>query len=111
VTRIEFEPDWREGVYAGTDRVFLEELGPAIVADERRYAPVDTGHLVESCEPPQLGGEGGHDLIIENSADYARWVEMGHMTPTHFNGHPAVNPPHWVDAQPFLRPAVWQERA
>lgn len=110
-TRIEMEPDWREHTYRETDRVFLEELGPAIVADERRYCPVDTGNLLEHCEPPRLGGDGDHDLIIENSAHYARWVEMGHMTPTHIDGRPVANPPHWVDAQPFLRPAVWQERS
>lgn len=104
--RVVMEPDWIEHVYAATDRVLLEELGPAIVADERRYAPVDTGHLAESCEPPRLSG---HDLIIENSADYARWVEFGHWTPAEINGHPAHQT--WVPPQAFLRPAVWQERS
>jgi hypothetical protein len=107
--RIEMEPDWREGVYAGTDRVFLQELGPAIVADERRYVPVDTGNLLEHCEPPRLGGEGGHDLIIENSADYARWVEFGHWTPAEVDGHPARQT--WVPPQSFMRVAVYQERS
>lgn len=107
--RIEMEPDWRQGVYAGTDRVFLHELGPAIVADERRYVPVDTGNLLGHCEPPRLGGEGGHDLIIENSADYPRWVEFGHWTPAEINGHPARQT--WVPPQPFMRPAVYQERS
>lgn len=104
--RIEFEPGWREGVYAGTDKVFLEELGPAIVADERRYVPVDTGNLLEHCEPPRLST---HDLIIENSADYARWVEFGHWTPAEIDGHPAHQT--WVPPQPFMRPAVYQERS
>lgn len=104
--RVQFDPDWTEHVYAATDRLFLERLGPAIVADERRYAPVDTGHLVESCEAPYLSG---HDLIIFNSADYARWVEFGHWTPAQIDGHPAHQ--SWVPPQPFLRPSVWQERS
>ena len=87
----------------------MHRKSPAIIADERRYAPVDTGALRESSQPPRLGGEGGHDLIIENSAPYARWVEFGHWTPAEINGHPAQQT--WVPPSPFLRPAVWRERA
>lgn len=108
-TRIEFEPDWTGRVHERTDALLLDRLGPAIVADERRLCPVDTGNMLEHCEPPRLGGDSGHDLIIENSAGYSRWVEEGHWTPAEINGHPAHQT--WVPPQPFIRPAVWQERA
>lgn len=109
MTRIEFEPDWTGRVYERSDALFLETLGPAIVADERRYAAVDTGEMRDSSQPPRLGGEGGHDLIIENTSDHARWVEEGHWTPAEIKGHPAHQT--WVPPQPFIRPAVYQERA
>lgn len=107
--RIELEPDWKERTYERTDTVFLEHLGPAIVADERRYAAVDSGHMRDSSQPPRLGGDDGHALIIENTADYSRWVETGHWTPAEIDGHPAHQ--SWVPPQPFIRPAVYQERA
>jgi hypothetical protein len=109
MNRIEFEPDWTQRVYERTDALFLDKLGPAIVADERRYAPVDTGHMRDCSEPPRLGGDDSHDLIIENSANYSRWVEEGHWTPAEIHGHPARQT--WVPPQPFIRPAVLQERA
>ena len=41
--RYQPNPDWRAGVYALTDQLFLTRLGPEITADAKRYCPVFFG--------------------------------------------------------------------
>jgi hypothetical protein len=108
--RIEMTPGWDENVAAQVDLFFDDTLGPAIVADAKRYAPVDTGalergihHFVEH-----------HTLIVEASTEdeagreYAADVEMGHRVahgPKLSEVGPKVVPP-----RPYLRPALYQVR-
>lgn len=67
------------------------EITDAIVEDMRRGCPVDTGELLESidhiCE--------GLTSLITVGTDHWEFVEYGTSK---------------MDAQPFIRPAVYRER-
>lgn len=99
--RYEPNPDWREGLYALTDELFVTRLGPDITADAKRYCPVFFGEnstagdvslaIAESLGTPMPGGAlrdsiefhlRGHTLIVRatggNGRFYASYVEMGH---------------------------------
>lgn len=70
----------------------LNELAEEIAADARRFAPVDTGQLRDSIRPePARGGR----VQITADADYAGYVELG---------------TRYMDAQPYLRPALYRRR-
>lgn len=97
------EPGWEEGFQAAGDAA-LSKLGPEIEADAKRYAPVRTGHLRESISHRVEG----HTLIVEASADYAAYVEMGHRIA--HGPHMSEVGPKAVAPRPFLRPALYQER-
>lgn len=106
--RVEIDPDWEPEVLAGWDRLAEDHLGPAIAGDARRYAPKDTGALAESIEHHL---EDGHVLIISATGSheraYAAYVELGHRV-----YHPSTGAvgPEVVPPEPFLRPALYQER-
>lgn len=86
------------------DAYFDEDLGPAIAADAQRYAPKVTGRLAES-----IGHRvEDHTLIVEATAPYSAFVEMGHRV-AHGPGMKQVGP-KVVPPQPYLRPALLQER-
>jgi hypothetical protein len=100
--RYEPNPDWRTGLYALTDELFLTRLGPDITADAKRYCPVfggdnSTATDVSLAIAESLGDAGpepgalrdsiefhlrGHTLIIRATGDsrgsYAAYVELGH---------------------------------
>lgn len=103
--KFDMEPGWDENVAAQVDLFLDENLGPKIVADAQRYAPVRTGELRGS-----IGHHlEGHDLVVDATATYAAYVEMGHRIahgPRLSEAGPKVKPP-----RPFLRPALYQERA
>ena len=71
----------------------LERVAAAVERDAKRFAPVDTGHLRDGihAEEPR-----GNTVRVVAPADYAAYVEDGteHMA-----------------AQPYLRPALYRERA
>lgn len=102
--RLDMEPGWEDNVLAAVDGLFANRLGPAIEADAKRYAPVDTGALRDS-----IGHHlEGHDLIVDATVDYAAYVEMGHRVahgPRMQEVGPKVVPP-----RPYLRPALYQGR-
>ncbi len=96
--------DIHEQLTAALDEYFVTDLGPAIEADAVRYAPKRTGHLAES-----MGHHlEDHNLIIDNTADYSVYVEMGHRV-AHGPGMKEVGP-KVVAPQPYLRAALYQER-
>lgn len=102
--RVEVEPGWEENIQPEIDAYLADELGPAIGGDAQRYAPVKTGELRES-ERHYLEG---HILIVEFTADYAAYVEMGHRI-AHGPRMSEVGP-KVVAPRPYLRPALYQER-
>jgi hypothetical protein len=128
--RYEPNPDWREGLYALTDELFVTRLGPDITADAKRYCPVfggenSTATDVSLAIAASLGDKGpvpgalrdsiefhlrGHTLIVRATGDgnrsYARWVEMGHMIVV-FGYRTGRRKPQ----SPFLRPALYTVRA
>lgn len=67
-----------------------EDIVPDIVDDMKRLAPVDTGHLRDSIHQVP------HQPRIQVDAEYAGFVELGTEK---------------MDAQPFVRPALYRYRA
>jgi hypothetical protein len=127
--RYEPNPDWREGLYAMTDELFVTRLGPDITADAKRYCPVFFGEnstagdvsyqIALSLGTPMPGGAlrdsiefhlRGHTLIVRatggNGRAYAVYVELGHEI-TVFKYRTGRR----KEAQSFLRRALYTTRA
>jgi hypothetical protein len=102
-------PDWQEQLAARVDTFMEDRLGPDIVKDMKRFAPVSAdgsngrpaGYLRDSIESTVVD----HELHIVAFADYAAAVENGHRV---VNQHGPTG--HWVPAQPFMRPALYVKR-
>lgn len=93
--------DWREQLAARVDHFLDTRLGPDIVRDAKRYAPVDTGRLRESIEHLVVD----HELHVIASTAYAAAVENGHRVV--IDGQDTGT---FVEPQPFLRPALYKTR-
>jgi hypothetical protein len=89
---------------AALDRYFDTHLGPVIAADAKRYAPKRTGTLAGSV----TFRVEDHKLIVEATAPYSAYVEMGHRV-AHGPGMKTVGP-KVVPPQPFLRSALFTVR-
>lgn len=107
--RAEIEDGWEEQVGAAVEEFLGQRLGPDIAADARRYAPERTGALRDSIEHHLEGGT----LIVsatggDGGREYAAWVELGHRV-----HHPStgITGPEVVPPEPFLTPALMQERS
>jgi len=137
VARVEIAADWRENVGADWQEFADERLGPDITDDARRYCPVDTGALKASLEHHLEGDDliisatgGGEDdngnlyvsgrpgrpgavktrevhHVDEEGRAYAAFVELGHRV---YHPSTGITGPEVVPAEPFLRPALFQER-
>lgn len=70
----------------------VEDIADQVAEDARRLAPVETGELRSSIV---VTGNGGDTISIEAHTDYAAFVELGTSN---------------MDAQPFLRPALYRTR-
>lgn len=123
------DADWLEEVYSATDRLFESTLGPEISDDARDLCPVFFGQnstagevsyqIAMSLGTPIPGGAlrdsiehhlNGHTLIVSATGSgersYAYYVETGHMIVVF--GHRTGR---HKEAQPFLRPALYQVRS
>jgi hypothetical protein len=128
-TRIEMEDGWLAHLREAEFVFFDVQLGPDITDDARRYCPVDTGRLQASLDHQVTGGgqeapvlEVGSFPDDDGDVEYAAAVEMGfhgeenvraQMRRSRNGGeHPVrehirhANTPE----QPYLRPALYQER-
>lgn len=109
MTRVDISGEWEGGVAAALEEFFEERLGPDIARDAKRYCPERTGDLMESIEHHV---EDGGDLIISATGSedrtYAAYVELGHRV-----YHPSTGEvgPEVVAPEPFLRPALYQQRS
>ena len=123
--RVEIDGEWEPHVREAMHGLFRDRLGPDISRDAARYCPERTGALKDSIEH-HLEGD---DLIVSatGGADgrtYAAYVELG-TTPHIIRAHgpyslhnretgqyfgPVVHHPG-TKPQPFLRPALFQERS
>lgn len=120
----EIDDSWEAEVQAAVQAFFQNRLGPDIAGDARRYCPERTGALQASIEHHLEDG----DLIVsatggDDGRTYAAYVELGtrpHVIlprdrkalfwdgaahPVGKVDHPGTRP------QPFLRPALFQERS
>lgn len=116
--RVEMEPDWKDRVLGVAVGFLSTDVGPKIAADARRYAPVRTGRLRDSIGHHM----DGDDLIVDATAPYAAYVEMGHriayrervewhvLDTRYISWGEKVITPKKVPPRPFLRPALYQER-
>lgn len=96
--------DVHEQITAALDEYFDTRLGPAIAADAERYCPKRTGYLAST-----IGHHvEDHKLVVDATADYAVYVEMGHRV-AHGPGMSELGP-KVVPPQPFLRSALYTER-
>lgn len=106
--RIQWDPDAQAHIDAAIAAFFMDELGPAIRDDAKRLCPKRTGSLADSIERHVEG----LTLIVSASGsqdrDYALYVESGHRIyhPSTKTAGPDVKTP-----SPFLRPALYQQRA
>jgi hypothetical protein len=137
VARFQIAADWQENVGADWQEFADERLGPDIADDARRYCPVDTGALKSSIEhhleeddliisatgggeddngnlyvshrPGRPGSVKTRDVhhVDEEGRAYAAFVELGHRV---YHPSTGVVGPEVVPAEPFLRPALFQER-
>jgi hypothetical protein len=109
VADTEIDDDWEEQVHAAWDDFADSRLGPDIAGDARRYAPKRSGALADSVEHHLEE----HDLIVsasggEGGRTYAAYVELGHRV---YHPSTGITGPEIVPAEPFLRPALYQERS
>ena len=120
--------DWQAQVYLATDRLFLTRLGPEISTSAKEHCPVFFGQnstagetsrqIAERLGTPMPGGSlrdsirfflWVHSLIVMATGSderyYAAWVELGHSVVV-FGRRMGYR----KEAQPFLRPALYQVR-
>jgi hypothetical protein len=108
VAGTQIDGGWQEELLARWDEYADTRLGPQIRDDAKRFCPVDTGSLRDSIEHVVATD---HTLLVSAYGSderwYAAWVELGHRVAHGRNGPvgPEIVPP-----QPFLRPALLQQR-
>ena len=131
MSRIEPANGWTQALDAelskGLTELFENHLGPAILGDAQEYCPVDTARLVTSLDKQVRDDERLPVLEVGSFPDgdgdvpYAAAVELGFHGPEAVRGftrtvngrEQAVRPftrEGNVPEQPYLRPALYQER-
>jgi hypothetical protein len=111
----------------GTHRAFRDDLGPAILGDAKAFVPVDTGRLEGSLDM-DVDDSGRMPVLIvgsfpdaEGEVEYAAAVELGFHGPETVRAHMRRTSKGEVPVreherqgntpeQPYLRPALYQER-
>ena len=107
MARVEISGAWESEVAGAVEEFLKNRLGPDIARDAKRYCPERTGDLMESIEDHIEDGS----LIVSATGSeertYAAYVELGHRV-----YHPSTGEvgPEVVAPQPFLRPALYQQR-
>jgi hypothetical protein len=101
-------PGWHKHVEQdGHDAV--DRVSAAVLEDMRQYCPVDTGELIESLDrgftddtTARVGSKG-----VKHSV----YVEEGHEIVYRGADGELVRTGEFVEPQPYMRPALYQERA
>lgn len=116
---VRLDPSARRHVDAAIGR-WMELLGGQILGDARQFCPVDTGRLKDSLDAEV------HDKVLRvgsRDVNYCLYVEYGTaphvITPKNKKAlywpgarHPVARVNHpGTNAQPFLRPALFQHRS
>lgn len=127
--RVEMEDGW-EGRLREAEWVFFDTvLGPDMVADAQRYVPIDTSRLHDSLDHTVEGdADGVPELHVgsfpddEGDVEYAAAVELGFHGPEVVQEHQRRTPSGGTTTvrghirhanqpeEPYLRPALYQER-
>jgi hypothetical protein len=104
LARVVVHPGAMVGIVTGVVELQDKVLGPLITADAIRYAPERSGELKASLHHYM----DGTTLIIEASAPYSAWVELGHRV---FHPSTGLTGPEIVPEEPYLRPALYKYRS
>lgn len=123
MNRVEMTDGWEDDVRGAVVSLFDTRLGPAIRDDAKRFAPVDTGRLEASIDHQVIDDGAQVELQVgafpddEGDIDYSAAVELGFHGQEEVrahtrNGHPvrAHTRQGNTPEQPYLRPALYQER-
>lgn len=108
-SRAEIDDDAMAQVMTAWGEFAEQRLGPDIARDAARFCPERTGALKESIEHHMDG-----DALIVSATGgdkgrvYAVYLELGHRV---YHPSTGITGPEVVPPQPFLRPALFQERS
>ena len=106
-SRVELDDDANEKVDAAAHALLEDRLGPDIAADAKRFAPKRTGALAESVEHHMEAEKLIVSATGSTEREYAAYVELGHRV---YHPSTGITGPEIVHPEPFLRPALYQER-
>lgn len=127
MSRVEMADGWSQALDAqvgeGLTELFKTHLGPDILGDAQRFVPVDSGRLLKSLDA-QVRDDGRLPVLEVGSfpdgdgdVDYAAATELGFHGEESVRAHTRNGRPvreHTRHAntpeQPYLRPALYQER-
>lgn len=98
-TRVVMDPTYPEKLDAAIVRV-LGRLGDAVADDARRFVPVDTGRLREGIE---VGPVEGKSVTVHSRRPDPNHDREGVPVFVEFGTR-------YMDAQPYMRPAVQRKR-
>jgi len=104
------DPTWIEHADEASAQLFENTLGPLIAADASRLAPRDTGYMAKHIDFRVEATLFGSILFVESHADYSAWVELGHRNVAWGKQPPHATGRDYIEAQPFLRPALYITR-
>jgi hypothetical protein len=102
------EPGWHDHVM-GIERDKQDQVSKDVLVDMRAGCPVDTGALLESLDEGRIDDTitrvGSRDL------DYSVYVEEGHEIVYVDAAGRKVRTGRFVEPQPYMKPALYRERA
>ena len=76
------EFDFKTKNFKEFTRYWFKKWGNEILAEAKKRTPVRTGELLDSWEPVKASIKGDKIILtIENTSDYASYVEYGHAVP------------------------------
>lgn len=82
-------------------RRWCQKQAKIVLNGAKERTPVDTGLLLASWQDPIISINGNVvEIVFENSAEYAGWVEYGHATPGNAGTPPGG--PNWVEGRFML---------
>lgn len=89
--RIAVRRNWKDDLKKPTTEM-IRRVASEVLADARRFVPVDTGELRDSLDMEVIGTS----ARVGTNNDYAVYVEKGTSK---------------MKAQPYLRPAAYKKRS
>lgn len=105
MARVEMVPGWELGLRPAIRALLEDDLGPAIADDARMGCPVETGKLQGSIHQVMRADGMAVQIHADAKAEDANGDDLDYT----YAGYVEEGTRH-MDAQPFLRPALWRRR-